>query len=277
MNMAVIESFLEIALVLRMVCKFGLTEKVPGIWVDCFPISGDVCQHLFMRHVIWSHMGVNHFWITTCCTLDPRFTHDSTMIESKDLRLFLLAAGFLVVGCEQKKPLTPPRPKGATPSALPAQPPQGASLPLESLSPNLAEPAIGQESTSSSGLKKIDSQILLALKQAQGETSNDNVTKFQPDIPVIDGARVGIDLNAAVSEGLLKHIALIGGQVIEVVEEAGSPSGPAHIVRAMIPLTQMEALAGRADIKSLSPTRPSVTKSNNPEPLSQPGVPRTKP
>jgi hypothetical protein len=42
MNMAVIDSFLEIALVLRMVCKFRLVIKMPVIWVDSFPSPGDV-------------------------------------------------------------------------------------------------------------------------------------------------------------------------------------------------------------------------------------------
>lgn len=88
------------------------------------------------------------------------------------------------------------------------------------------------------------------------------------------GARVGIDPNAALSENLLKHTALIGGQVAGVV---GSRSGPAPIVHVMIPLTQMEVLTGHADMESISPTRLSVTKSFNPGSLSQLGIPRTKP
>lgn len=102
------------------------------------------------------------------------------------------------------------------------------------------------ESLPTSTLKKLDPQIVLALKQSRGEPPFDKPTSLQPNIPMRDGDRVLVDLNATVSEGLLNQIALIGGKV------ASSPD-PSHIIRAMIPLTQVEALAGRADVKSISP------------------------
>ena len=61
-----------------------------------------------------------------------------------------------------------------------------------------------------------------------------------------------VDVGAAVSADLVTHITLIGGK------PAKSPD-PAHIIRAMIPLSQLEALSWRADVKSISTARPTVT------------------
>jgi len=102
------------------------------------------------------------------------------------------------------------------------------------------------ESLPASTLKKLDPQIVLALKQSRAEPPFDKPTSLQPDIPMRDGDRVLVDLDVTVSQGLLNQIALIGGKV------ASSPDST-HIIRAMIPLAQVEALAGRADVKSISP------------------------
>ena len=66
-----------------------------------------------------------------------------------------------------------------------------------------------------------------------------------------DGDRVLVDLDVTVSQDLLNQITLIGGKV------ANSPD-PTHIIRAMIPLTQVETLAGREDVKSISPATVTV-------------------
>jgi hypothetical protein len=104
---------------------------------------------------------------------------------------------------------------------------------------------------------KLDAQILLALKQSRGQPPFDKATALQPDIPVKDGASVLVDVEATVSADLVTHITLIGGQV------APSPDS-AHVIRAMIPLAQLEALAGRADVKFISTARPTVTSRIDP-------------
>ncbi len=107
------------------------------------------------------------------------------------------------------------------------------------------------EEASSTG-QKLDAQLLLALKQSRGQAPFDKPTSLQPDIPVKDGASVLVDVEATVSTDLVTHITLIGGKV------APSPD-PSHIIRAMVPLSQLEALAGRADVKFISTARPTVT------------------
>ena len=104
----------------------------------------------------------------------------------------------------------------------------------------------GEESSN-----KLDAQIVLALKQSRGQPPFDKPTSLQPNIPIKDGASVLVDVKAQVSADLVTHVTLIGGKV------AQSPD-PAHIIRAMIPLSQLEALSWRADVKSISPAKLSV-------------------
>ena len=105
--------------------------------------------------------------------------------------------------------------------------------------------------------KKLDAQIVLALKQSRGQPPFDKATSLEPDIPIKDGASVLVDVEATVSADLVTHITLIGGKV------APSPD-PSHIIRAMIPLSQLEALAGRADVKFIFPAKLSVTSRAEP-------------
>jgi hypothetical protein len=126
------------------------------------------------------------------------------------------------------------------------------------------------ESLPTSTLEKLHPQIVLALKQSRGEPPFDKPTSLQPDIPMRDGDRVLVDLDVTASGALLNQIALIGGKV------ATSPDST-HIIRAMIPLTQVEALAGRADVKSISPAIVTVKNVIVAEPQPQTDSSKTKP
>lgn len=101
-------------------------------------------------------------------------------------------------------------------------------------------------------LKKLDTQIVLALKKNRGEPPFDKPTSFEPNIPIKHAGRVLVYIEASVSRQLLDQIAVVGGEVIKGSETATS-------FRAMVPLSQLETLAGRADVKSISPARLIIT------------------
>jgi len=104
---------------------------------------------------------------------------------------------------------------------------------------------------------KLDGQIVLALKKSRGQPPFDKPTSLEPDIPIKDGDRVLVDIDASVSKGLLDRVALSGGGVVN-----GSPT--ATTFRAMVPLSQLEALASRGDVKSIVPAKLSVTSQIKP-------------
>jgi hypothetical protein len=110
--------------------------------------------------------------------------------------------------------------------------------------------ASGEKSVPASTLKKLDPQLVLALKKSRGEPPFDKPTSLEPDIPFTHNGRVLVEMEATVSPGLLKHIVLVGGWV-------DSSSATPTTLRAMVPFSQLEALAGRADVKSISPAHPT--------------------
>ena len=97
-------------------------------------------------------------------------------------------------------------------------------------------------------LKKLDAQIVLALKKSRGDPPFDKPTSFEPDIPIQHAGRVLVEIEASVSKELLNQIETMGGHVVNGSETATT-------VRAMIPLNRLETLAGRADVKFISPAK----------------------
>ena len=100
--------------------------------------------------------------------------------------------------------------------------------------------------------KKLDSQIVLALKKQRGEPPFDKPTTLQPDLTIQPDGRVLVDLQATVSPALLEQIRTGGGEVINSFEAARS-------VRARIALSQMEAIAARPDVVFVSPAAGATT------------------
>jgi hypothetical protein len=108
--------------------------------------------------------------------------------------------------------------------------------------------ASGQKLVPASTLKKLDTQLVLALKKSRGEPPFDKPTSLEPDIPVKHNGRVLVDMEATVSQGLLNYIVLVGGWV-------NNSSATTTTLRAMVPFSQLEALAGRPDVKFIFPAK----------------------
>lgn len=95
-------------------------------------------------------------------------------------------------------------------------------------------------------LSKLDSHLTLVVKKSRGEST------LQPDVFQSDG-RVMVEIEGSISRELSDYIASLGGQLI-------TGWGTATNFRAWVPFAQVEALAGRADIKSVIAARPTVTR-----------------
>jgi hypothetical protein len=116
----------------------------------------------------------------------------------------------------------------------------------------------GDELLSQAAKTKLDGQIILALKKSRGQPPFDQPTSLEPDIPIKDGNRVLVDIEGSVSKALLDQVTLSGGAV---------PNGSTTTttLRALVPLSQLEALASRADVKSIAPAQLSVTSQVKPQ------------
>src|SRR5437588_6839381 len=115
----------------------------------------------------------------------------------------------------------------------------------------------GDQFTPAAAARKLDGQIVLALKKSRGQPPFDKPTSLEPEIPVKDGDRVLVDIEGSVSKALVDQVALSGGTV---------PNGSttAMTLRAMVPLSQLEALAARSDVHFIAPAKLSVTSQIKP-------------
>ena len=100
--------------------------------------------------------------------------------------------------------------------------------------------------------EKLDGQLLLALRKTRAEPPFDKPTSLEPAIPIKDGDRVLVDIEGAVSKALVNQVKLRGGAL-----PGSAPSN--NVLRAMVPLSQLETLALRGDVKFISPAKVSVT------------------
>ena len=116
----------------------------------------------------------------------------------------------------------------------------------------------GDELLSQAARNKLDGQLLLALRKSHGDPPFDKPTSLEPAIPIKDGDRVLVDIDGSVSKALLDQVKLSGGAV-----PRGLPTGTT--LRAMFPLSQLEALASRTDVKFISPAKVSVTARMKPQ------------
>jgi hypothetical protein len=110
----------------------------------------------------------------------------------------------------------------------------------------------GDELVSPRAKAKLDGQLLLALRKNRGEPPFDGPTTLEPAIPVQDGDRVLVDIEGAVSKSLVDQVTLGGGAVPD-------SSSSSTTLRALVPLSRLETLASRPDVKSISPAKLSVT------------------
>jgi len=116
----------------------------------------------------------------------------------------------------------------------------------------------GDELVSPTAKAKLDGQLLLALRKSRREPPFDRPTTLEPAIPVQDGDRVLVDIEGSISKSLVDQVTLGGGALPDSASSSTT-------LRALIPLSQLEALATRADVKSISPAKPSVTTRFEPQ------------
>ena len=105
---------------------------------------------------------------------------------------------------------------------------------------------------------KLDGQLLLALRKNRGEPPFDKPTTLQPEIPIKDAGRVLVDIEGSISKALRDQVILGGGALPD-------SSASSTVLRAMVLLSQLESLAMRSDVKSISPTKLSVTTRFEPQ------------
>jgi hypothetical protein len=94
--------------------------------------------------------------------------------------------------------------------------------------------------------QKIDSQLLYADKMRRGEPIAEGVATQRVVLDKDDQGRVSVDIKADVTDSLLQYIGTLGGKVINDFPEY-------QAIRANVPLSNIEVLAARTDVKFVEP------------------------
>ena len=99
---------------------------------------------------------------------------------------------------------------------------------------------------------KIDSNLLYAIRQGQGRAVADGVASLQTGVDVGTDGRTVVDIVAHVGDALLERIHRANGQLLFV-------SYPLRAIRALVPLAEIEALAGDADVVFINLRQDAMT------------------
>jgi hypothetical protein len=111
--------------------------------------------------------------------------------------------------------------------------------------------ASGKDPVPAATLNKLDDQLVLVVKKSRAEAPFDKPTTLEPDVYKFNG-RVLVEIDGVFSRELSDQVASLGGQVV-------NDWGTTTKFRVWVPFAQLEILAARTDIKSISAARPSIT------------------
>jgi hypothetical protein len=103
--------------------------------------------------------------------------------------------------------------------------------------------------------KKIDSQLLYALKQKRGETKGVPTARIELDLD--EKGRVLVDIAANVTTELKAQIQKLGGAVI-------SDDARYRTIRARLTIEKLELLAKRNDVRFIAPAAQAMNNSVRP-------------
>jgi hypothetical protein len=98
--------------------------------------------------------------------------------------------------------------------------------------------------------RKIETQLLYALKQRRGETRG--VPSGPIELDLDERGRTLVDITAVVTPGLVSRVAKLGAEVISTSERY-------HTIRALLALERLEAVAGLKEVRYISPAAKAMT------------------
>lgn len=120
------------------------------------------------------------------------------------------------------------------------------------LARNQIESLIAEKAARTPAQRKIDSQLIYALRQKRQQRIAQGVDQLQPRLRSRADGRVLVDLRATVEPTLLAAIATGGGTVINSHPRFGA-------VRALVPIELVEQLAARPGVRNIRPADEATT------------------
>jgi hypothetical protein len=110
---------------------------------------------------------------------------------------------------------------------------------------------IAEKNSRTPAQRKIASRLLQGVRESRGEQMTPGVKLEKVDLKLVDG-KVAVDITATVTDSLLTQIGQLGGTII-------FPSVKWHAIRALVPLSAVETIAGYPEVKFIRTAVPSKT------------------
>ena len=140
--------------------------------------------------------------------------------------------------------------KNADVKATTSSPPRTEASPATAAMP--AANVASEKNLRTPAQRKLDSNLVLAIKRTRHEAPFDRPIALEPSVKVRADGRIVVDLKAEVTSALLEEIEQHGGDVLHSFAAARE-------VRALVPLMQLETLAERADVKFIATAAEATT------------------
>jgi hypothetical protein len=105
--------------------------------------------------------------------------------------------------------------------------------------------------------KKVDSRLLYKIKMERKQAIAEGVEKLESDLVVDEKGFIDVDISALVSDALLQRLKEIGADVKAAFPQYRS-------ITARVPITEIEALAGRDDVLFVQPHADGTTNRTEP-------------
>jgi hypothetical protein len=109
-----------------------------------------------------------------------------------------------------------------------------------------------EKATRNASQLKIDSQVWYAVKMDRGEAIAAGVPRLRVTLPDVNQRGVVLDLRAVVSESLFARLRGLGAEILDA-------HAAYRAVRIRVPLRQVEAIAGFADVAYIMPKQEYLT------------------
>lgn len=100
--------------------------------------------------------------------------------------------------------------------------------------------------------RKVSSQLLFTARMLRGEAATEGVPSLETGVELDAAGNLYVDISADVSDRLLRKLRAAGARVV-------SSHPRYHTVRAFVPPSQLEAVAGWSEVRSVRPRQEATT------------------
>jgi hypothetical protein len=131
--------------------------------------------------------------------------------------------------------------------------PQGDQAPIRESAAQQIRALMAEKESRTPAQRKIDSQLLYAMKIRRGDQIVSAVPALQSGVTLSPDNKVVVDITGTLGGNLIENIYSLGGEILTVVPGYNS-------IRANVPIDQLEAIAAMPEVIFVQPKQEATTR-----------------